>query len=190
MVATDSFIPLAESNLDEAELLIRRSQKEESNSVINRLRFKPILKSPFPIPLCRLQCLPLVRPINEVEVARLENEFVMGYRDDDRALYVSPYNNVDAVMPVSDDIKASWSSLWQEASDALDDMFLQDSDVAHLAGNIFYVWEGNHRVTAWWRHINKHHSFDKDWHIAMNCIIVDPRNSTATFLIAMNHINC
>ena len=36
----------------------------------------------------------------------------MGFRDDDRALYVSPYNNLHEVLYVSDDIVASWSSLW------------------------------------------------------------------------------
>lgn len=32
------------------------------------------------------------RPINKVDVARLEIEFVMGYYDVDRARYVSAYN--------------------------------------------------------------------------------------------------
>jgi len=40
-------------------------------------------------------------------VARLQNEFVMGYRDGDRAMYVSPYNNLDEVLHVFDDIRAS-----------------------------------------------------------------------------------
>jgi hypothetical protein len=54
-----------------------------------------------------LQSLPLVRPINKVDVARLENEFVMGYRDGDQAMCVSPYNNLDEVLNVCDDIWAS-----------------------------------------------------------------------------------
>ena len=104
--------PLDESNAEETELEIRRSQKEDSISVIHRVRIKPLSKSRFSIPLCRLQCLPLVRPIIEVDVARLQNKFVMGYRDGDRAMYVSPYNNLNEVLHVSDDIRASWSSLW------------------------------------------------------------------------------
>ena len=104
--------PLDESNPDETELLIWRTQKEDSNVVIQRVRIKPLVKSRFSIPLCRLQCLPLVRPISEVDVSRLQNEFVMGYRDGDRAMYVSPYNNLDEVLHVSEDIRASWSLLW------------------------------------------------------------------------------
>jgi hypothetical protein len=112
----DCVRPLDESNPDETELHIRRSQKEDSDTIIHRVQLKPIGKSRFPIPLCCLRCLPLVRPINDVDVGRLENEFVMGYRDGDRALYVSPYNNLDEVFYVTDDIKASWSPLWEEAN--------------------------------------------------------------------------
>ena len=181
--------PLEESNPDDTELEIRKTQKVDSNSVIHRIRINPLNKSRFSIPLCRLRSLPLVRPINDVDVSRLENEFVMGYRDGDRALYVSPYNNLDEVLLVSDNIMASWSSLWKEANEEFDAMLRNDSDLAHLAGKMFFVWEGNHRVTAWWRHVNKHHSLDKDWHISVDCIVVDARNSTAVFLNAMNDIN-
>ena len=181
--------PLDESNSEETELEIRRSQKDDSIGVIHRVRIKPLSKSRFSIPLCRLQCLPLVRPISEVDVARLQNEFVMGYRDGDRAMYVSLYNNLDEVLLVSDDIRASWSSLWQESSDEFDAMLEKDSDLSQFVGKMFFVWEGNHRLTAWLRHINKHHSMDKDWHISVDCIVVDPRNCAAVFLNAMNDIN-
>jgi hypothetical protein len=89
-----------------------------------------------------------VRPINDVDVSRLENEFVMGYRDGDRALYVSIYNNLDEVLHVSDDIQSSWNILWQEVNEEFDTMLQDDSDLAHLVGKMFYVWEGNHRVSA------------------------------------------
>ena len=173
----------------ETELSIRRSQKEDSNTVIQQVRFKPIGKSHFSIPLCPLRSLPLVRPINDVDVARLENEFVMGYHDGDRAMYVSVYNNLDEVLHVSDDIKATWSPLWLEANSEFDDILQRDSDLAHFVDKMFFVWEGNHRLTAWWRHINKHHPLDKEWHISADCIVVDPRNCTAVFLNAMNDIN-
>ena len=52
-----------------------------------------------------------------------------------------------------------------------------------------FVWEQNYQLTAWWRHIYKHHSMDKDWHISVDYIVVDPRNCTAVFVNAMNDIN-
>ena len=180
---------MEESNPEEAELAIQKSQKEDSNAVIQRHRINPIGKSCFAIPLCRLRCLPLVRPISEVEVNRLENEFVMGYREGDRALYVSPFDNLDQDLDVSNAIQASWGPLWKDANSRFDAILEKDVDLAHLKGKMFYVWEGNHRVTAWWRHIGKHHVMDRDWHIFVDCIVVDPRSSTAVFLNAMSDIN-
>ena len=60
---------------DQSEIMLRKRQKRDSNSVISRLRIEPEAKSRFRIPLYRLRTLPLVRPINEVDVQRLENEF-------------------------------------------------------------------------------------------------------------------
>ena len=131
--------PLDEETPVEVELTICKSQKQNSNTVIQRVRFKPLGKSRFSIPLCYLRCLPLVRPINDVDVSRLENEFVMGYRDGDRAMYVSIYHNLDEVFHVSDDIKSSWSPLWQEANVEFEAIFQSDSDIFIFVDKIFYV---------------------------------------------------
>ena len=87
------------------------------------------------------------------------------------------------MLHVSDDIRASWSSLWQESSDEFDSMLEKDSDLSQFVGKMFFVWEGNHRLTAWFRHINKHHSMDKDWHISVDCIVVDPIIVLSSFLM-------
>ena len=63
---------------DQSEIMLRKRQKRDPNSVINRRRIEPEAKSHFSIPLYRLRTLPLVRPINKVDVQRLENEFVTG----------------------------------------------------------------------------------------------------------------
>ncbi len=60
-----------------------------------------------------MRALPLVRPINEVDVQRLENEFVTGYCDGDRVLYVLIYNNKDEIFNVTEDIISGWSLLWR-----------------------------------------------------------------------------
>ena len=61
--------------------MLCKRQKRDSNSVIRRLRIKSKAKSRLKIHLYWLCTLPLVRPINEVDVQRLENEFVTGYFD-------------------------------------------------------------------------------------------------------------
>jgi hypothetical protein len=119
----------------------------------------------------------------------LENEFVIGCHDGDQTLYVSPYDNLNEVLHVSNDIHGFWGSLWQEANKKFDTMLQNDSNLAHLSGKMFFVWEGNHRLTLFQNHINKHHSLEKNWHIIVDCIVVDLRNSTAVFLNVMNDIN-
>jgi hypothetical protein len=81
------------------KLELRKSQKEDSIGVLQRLRIKPTCKSRLSNPLCRMRALPLVQPISEVEVQRLECEFVMGYREGDRVLYVSAFNDVPVDLP-------------------------------------------------------------------------------------------
>ena len=96
---------------DQSEIILRKRQKRDSNSVISRLRINPKAKSRLKIPLCRLCTLPLMRPINEVDVQRFENGFVTSYRDGDRVLYVSIYNDKAESLNVSCDIFDSWSGL-------------------------------------------------------------------------------
>jgi hypothetical protein len=91
--------PLDEFNQEDTELLICR------------VRIKLIIKARFFISLYHLQCLPLVRPIGEVEVVWLQNEFIMGYRDDVRVMYVFSYINFDEVVHIFDDIRTSGSLL-------------------------------------------------------------------------------
>jgi hypothetical protein len=49
---------------------------------------------------------------------------------------------------------------------------------------MFYVWEGNHRVTTWLHHIERHHCEEKNWHY-----FVDPKGSVGVLLNAMNDVN-
>ena len=55
-------------------------------------------------------------------------------------MYVSPYNNLDEVLYVSEDIRASLSLLWHEANDEFDSMLQNDSDLSHLVGKMFFLY--------------------------------------------------
>ena len=121
------------------ELELHKSQKEDSNGVIQRIRIKPTNKFRFSISLCRLRGLPFFRPISEVEVQRLESEFVMVHQEGDRVIYVSAFNDVPVDLPVSPAIMAAWSPLWQEASAEFDVKLKDDPDLAHLVGKMFFV---------------------------------------------------
>ncbi len=130
-----------------------------------------------------------VRPVGEMGVQHLEREFVKGYRDGDRVMYISAYNNEELTTDVTEDIKSSWSPNWQMANEAFEEDIRADPDLKHLSGKMFFVWEGNHRLAAWMRHINNHHAEDKDWHVSVHCIVLDPRGQVGNLLHAMHDIN-
>ena len=164
-------------------------QKKDSNAIINRLEIKLVEKSRLSIPLRRMIPLLQVRPINELDVERLENEFVTGYRDGDRSIYVSIFNNQSQTVDVTNHLSSSWSALWKDASKSFVAFLAKDGDLAHMVGKMFFVWEGNHKLTAWWRHVNNFHGSVKAWHIAPHCIICDPRGEVGIFLNVMNDVN-
>ena len=171
--------------INQSKIVLCKRQKCEMNSVINHLHIKLRLK----IPLCRLRALPLVRLINKVDVQQLENEFVTGYHDGDRVLYVSMYNDKAELLDVLSNIFDLWSGLMQSTKDRFEVELVVDPNLTKFVGKMLYVWESNHRLAAWWLHINNFHDNDKIWHMSVHCIVVDPRNETDVLLDAMNDIN-
>ena len=160
--------PRSLTSVKEGEIALRKKQKDNTNDIIGRHLIEPKEKSRFKIPLCRFISLPLVRPINEVDVQRLENEFVNGYREGDRCMYVSIYNNLSDTQEVTEEIMASWSPLWREENEAFERFFEEKGDLDALKGRMFFVWEGNHRFLAWFHHINRCHEEEKEWHFWVN----------------------
>jgi hypothetical protein len=130
-----------------------------------------------------------VRPVGEMGVQHLEREFVKGYRDGDRVMYISVYNNEESTCDVTEDAIAAWSTQWQNANQVFEEELKADPDLEHLCGKMFFVWEGNHRLSAWMRHINNHHAEEPEWHIAVHCIVLDPRGQVGNLLHAMHDIN-
>ena len=178
--------PAAEADPDESEVSLHLKQKQDSTVVIN---IKPMAKSRSCIPLCRMIALSLVRLVNEVDVQHLKNEFVTGYCNGDHTMYVSIYDNHDRTLDVTNNIYCSWNDLWKEASARFDSLIAFDQDLSHMVGKMFFVWEGNHWLTTWWRHVNKFYANDPSWHISPHYIAVDARKQTGVFLNAMNDVN-
>ena len=149
----------------------------------------PHAKSRFCVPLCRLVVLPLVRPILEGDVQLLETEFFNGYREGDRVLYVSFTKNDGSSLDVTDETVSTWDQHWQRANQCFEKELDKDKDLHKFKGKMLYVWEGNHRVTAWLRHIERHHSDEEHWHYSVDCIFLDPKGLVGVLLDAMNDVN-
>ncbi len=179
--------PVGLENTVDGEMSMRKQLKVNSNKLINSLKIPG--RSRLSIPLCRMISLPQVRPLNEVEVQRLENEFINGYREGDRVLFVSPYNDLEQSQDVTEVYTNEWGIYWHEVNAAFEKELAKDDAFASLRGKMFYVWEGNHRLAAWMRHIEKFHCHDREWHYSVDCIVLDSRGNTCLLLDAMNDIN-
>ena len=70
-----------------------------------------------------------VRPVGEMGIQHLEREFVKGYRDGDRVMYISMYNNEELSSDVTEEVMSSWSPLWQSANQAFEEELQGDPDL-------------------------------------------------------------
>ena len=91
---------------------IKSCQKLNSVSTISRLRVQPLSSSRFNIPLCRMLAMPTVRPTLSSDLAKLEQEFVHGYREGASVFYVTLTDEEDNTHWVTEAHKASWSPIW------------------------------------------------------------------------------
>jgi hypothetical protein len=93
--------------------------------------------------------LPRVRPIQEVDVATLEKHFEGGYIDGDRAMYISIFYDHLSSMNVTEERIASWDPHWRDVNERFENQLQSNPDYVTFRGKMFFVWDGNHRFTAW-----------------------------------------
>jgi len=174
---------------EDVEDNLRSTQKQNSTLVINNLRMQPATKFRLHIPLCRLLSMPLVRPTMLSDVKRLEAEFVHGYRDGDRVFYVSLANETGDEKLVSPADEDAWGPFWQLEHEDFEAKVRNDPILDILSGHMFYVWDGNHRLLAWRQFVDRVHGGDRDWHLSVECIVLNVGESTPLLLNAMHDIN-
>ena len=87
---------------------IRTRHKHNSVATISALRFQPLSSSRFNIPLCRMLAMPIVRPTLSSDLAKLEQEFVHGYREGASVFYVTITDEEGKTQEVTEAYKASW----------------------------------------------------------------------------------
>jgi hypothetical protein len=160
------------ASIEETEVEFRLKEKLDSNAIIQDLRFKPHEYGHMRIPLCRMTPLPLVRPILQPDVLRLEAEFMHGYKDGDRVFYVSITNDRGCQMELTDEINKSWDPHWMIVNDEFKAILSKNEDLVSLHSMMFFVWDGNHRQVAWTNHISRLHRDDLSWHFFVDSILL------------------
>jgi hypothetical protein len=176
-----------EIGLNEDEL--RQVLKVNSNKCIEHMCINPKEASRFDIPLCRMIYMPLVRPTLEYDIKRLEAKFSHGYRHGASVFYVTLCNERGEERSVSEAEMRNWDPLWIEANKLFDDQLKANKHLQHLQGRMFFICDGNHRFKAWTRYIDRLYRDDRDWHIAVDSIVLDTKGKIGLLLNAMHDIN-
>jgi hypothetical protein len=166
------------------------SETPNTQSRIERLRFQPRHKSRLLIPLCRMVCLPVVRPFLKNDVMKLASHFIKnGYMEGNGVFYVASEDNDGKTKDVTPEIKSSWSHHWVRVNDEFESMLATDPILNVFCGKMFHVWDGNHRVQAWMPIINQDHSNDLGWHYSVDSIILEVKGDVPTMLTALHEVN-
>jgi hypothetical protein len=184
--STELNCPSGLHNSNEEECAKRLQQRSNFVSVLESMR---VTNHCFYVPLRRMITLPRVQPIQEVDVKTLEKRFEGGYIDGDRAFLISLFDDKESTMEVTEDRIATWDAHWKEVNDRFEEQLLSDPQYASFSGKMFFIWDGNHRHFAWWRHTNKEHSEDLDWHYSVFSIVVNPSGRILSLLNYMHDVN-
>ena len=164
--------------LDEKDLSakqLRALHKLNTVSTIDELRIKPRIDARMFIPLCRMKCMPIVRPTLSPDLSFLENDFVHGYREGAAVFYVSTTNEQGMVEPVTSTDTQSWSPMWRAANEQFEAFLESKPSLHHLRNMKFFVCDGNHRLQAWSNVITRDHPTDSNWHVSVDTIVFDTK---------------
>jgi hypothetical protein len=176
-----------EIGLNEDEL--RQVLKVNSNKCIEHMHINPKEASRFDIPLYRMIYMPLVRPTLDSDIKCLEAEFSHGYQHGASVFYVPLCNERGEERSVSEAKMRNWDPLWIKANKHFDDQLRANKHLQHLQGRMFFICNGNRRFKASTGYIDRLHRDDRDWHIAVDSIVLDTKDKTGLLLNAMHDIN-
>ena len=168
---------------------IRTRHKLNSVATISRLRVQPLSSSRFNIPLCRMLAMPMVRPTLSSDLAKLEQEFVHGYREGASVFYVTITDEEGKTHEVTEAHKASWGPIWSAKNEEFNSFLMSVPELANLHNLMFFVCDGNHRRQAWLNHIERLHRTEEAWHCSVDSILLDTKGKIGVVMQVMHNNN-
>jgi hypothetical protein len=133
--------------------------------------------------------MPMVRPTLPSDLAKLEQEFVHGYREGASVFYVTITDEEGKTHEVTEAHKASWGPLWNIKNEEFNTFLQSVSELASFQNLMFFVCDGNHRRQAWLNHIERLHSTEEAWHYSVNNILLHTKGKIGVVMQVMHDIN-
>lgn len=160
----------ADQGLAFTEEQLRNAVRSNSNAVLARAAETPI--SEIDIPLCRMVAMTEVRKPLEVDIQKLRAEFTRGYRRGSPAFYVATKSFAMEETIVTAQMRKGWSKLWQKADRDFERALKSNPDLVKFSNKMFHVWDGNHRLLAWYPLIEWNHMHDPAFHVPVKSIVL------------------
>lgn len=133
--------------------------------------------------------MPMVRPTMGSDLAKLEQEFVHGYREGASVFYVTTTDEEGKTVEVTDGAKALWSDIWNNKNDEFNKYLQSVPELANLTNVMFFVCDGNHRRQAWLNHIERLHKTNASWHYMVDSILLETKGKIGIVMQVMHDIN-
>ena len=168
---------------------LREYHKVDSMNTIASLRMKPAHLFRLQIPFCRMVPMPMVRPTLSCDLDFLEHEFSKGYRDGAAVFYVTTTDEAGESSLFTDEEMEKWDPFWKEQNDIFNASVKSQPELRFLKNLKFFVCDGNHRLIVWMRYITRKHSKDKEWHYAVDSIVLDTKGRIELVMHVMHDIN-
>ena len=167
---------------------LRKTLRSYSCALLGQHLESPV--SEIDIPLCRMQSMPSVRTPLEIDIQRLRAEFTEGYRRGNASLIVSITSADMQEMEVTEEIREGWSEMWRTEDAAFEERLQENPGLRRFSNKMFYVWDGNHRLMAWYPLINERHPSDSEFHVPVRCTLVKVTDENKLKLLsAMRDVN-
>ena len=74
----------------------------------------------------------------------------MGYKRSGPIFYVAMRNFSMEEALVTDATRKGWSKLWQKANKEFESVLNSSPYLKKFSNWMFYIWDGNHRLLAWY----------------------------------------
>jgi hypothetical protein len=163
---------------------IQASKKINSIVALEALCLKPSSLSCMQVPLCRI-----VRPTLSLDLASLEDDFVLGYREGAVVFHLSTTNEGGQIDKVTNEDLASWDPLWCAVNARFEEFLSSIPRLRDMKGVKFSVCDRNHHRQAWLNVISHLHSTDPSWHYIVDSIVLETQGKLGVVMLAMHDIN-
>ena len=130
-------------------------------------------RQPPRVPLCRLMPMVVVQSIQEDDVETLQEKFYRtGYVATHCEFYLTVRNKEGKTRTMADFVD-QWDPVWKEINEEFERECDKVEEFKILKDKMFWVFDGNHRLTAW-SAIAKQHPRKREYHPSVKFCLLAP----------------